>query len=700
MKIALVGETYAEDSLPFNASRSVNLYPVMDSTGKEVSALYGTPGLTLFGNLGTGPWSEVFPSRSTGRAFGVSGSQFYEINADGTGTVRGTLLQSNNIVYMVENPTQLAVCDGTNLYIFTYATNVFQQIVGGLSYVTNGTFSGGSTGWTLGSNWSIVSSQYAYAAAASSTLSQTSPLTLVSGITYTLTYTISGVQFVTDGTFQSAIDWTAGSGWVVGTGTATATASSAAVSQTAANTLVSGHTYNVSFTITRTAGTLACSLGGGTAGTAESASGTYNQVITAGSTQVIAFTGSSFTGTLSNVSITPTMAGNVTSSVAGVSGVTQSAPGIYTDTIVAGAGSQIVKFTGVGFTGTISDITVNDPANGFIGNIGNIDYIDGFFVAPENGTKQFYKSALNDGTSWNALDFASKTSTSDPLSRVKQAVGQLWLLGTEAGEVWSDTGASSFPFQRISGAKLTIGCQAPATAIEMDNSIFWVGQSKEGDSIVYRAFGFTPMRISTTPIEFLLKQATDPKNIRAISYQREGHLFYMLTGGGLPTSLCYDVTTKMWHERAFQNSQGFFETHLANCCMSWNGLTIVGDKNSGNLYILDENAFSDNGSPQVAERIYTNIAQEDKRMRFNRLSIFCENGVGTQSGQGVAPVMELYASKDGARTWLGPDLMTMGAVGAYQTKAVSRRLGIAEVMTFKLRISDPVKRRLIGSYLS
>ncbi len=174
----------------------------------------------------------------------------------------------------------------------------------------------------------------------------------------------------------------------------------------------------------------------------------------------------------------------------------------------------------------------------------------------------------------------------------------------------------------------------------------------------------------------------------------------MLTGGGLPTSVCYDVTTKMWHERAFQNSQGFFETHLANCCMTWNGKTIVGDKNNGNLYILDENAYSDNGSPQIAERIYTNIAQEDKRMRFNRLSIFIENGVGLQSGQGSAPVMELYASKDGARTWLGPDVMTMGAVGAYQTKCVSRRLGIAEVMTFKVRISDPVKRRLIGSYLS
>ena len=585
MKISLVGETYAEDSLPFNASRSINLYPVMDQTGKEVSALYGTPGLTLFGTLGTGPWSEVFPSRSTGRSFGVSGAQLYEINADGTGTARGSLLQSNNIVYMVENPTQLAICDGKNLYIFTYATNYFEQIVGSRQFTTNGSFAS-DTAWTKGAGWTIT----------------------------------GGVAVATGGI-------------------------STALTQNAAYTLVSGRSYTVVYTVSSlSAGTVTVSVGG-TAGTARSANGTYTETIKAGATQVIAF-------------------------------------------------------TGAGFTGDVGTVSIIDPANGFPGNIGNIDYIDGFFVAPVNNTKQYYKSALNDGTSWSAVDFASKTSTSDPLSRVKQAVGQLWLLGTEAGEVWTDTGASSFPFQRIAGAKLTIGCQAPATAIEIDNSLFWLGQSKEGANIVYRAFGFTPMRISTTPIEYLLSQATDPANIRALSYQREGHLFYMLTGGGLPTSLVYDITTKMWHERAYQNAQGFFETHLMSCAMSWNGKIIVGDKNNGNLYVLDESAYSDNGDPQIAERIFTNLSQEDKRIRFNRLSIFCENGVGLQSGQGSAPLMELSVSRDGGRNWIGPATASMGAVGAYQTKAVFRQLGVAEQITFKLRISDPVKRRLIGSYLS
>jgi hypothetical protein len=41
----------------------------------------------------------------------------------------------------------------------------------------------------------------------------------------------------------------------------------------------------------------------------------------------------------------------------------------------------------------------------------------------------------------------------------------------------------------------------------------------------------------------------------------------------------------------------------------------------------------------------------------------------------------------------------MGAVGQYQKKVEFRRLGVAEQLTFKIRISDPVKVAIIGSYL-
>ncbi len=584
MKIGLVGETYAEDSLPYNAQRSINLYAVLDQTGKEVGAMYGTPGLYIFGNLGTGPWRDEFKSEGTGRCFGISGSQLYEINADGTGTLRGSINQSSGTVYMCENPNQLAICDTQSLYIFTYATNAFAQIVGGREYCTNGNFTS-STGWTTGAGWSIGAGIATAAGAISTALTRNAAFTLVAGIAYTTTYTV----------------------------------------------------------LTASAGSISLSIGG-TAGTARTTAGTYTETIIAGATQVIAL-------------------------------------------------------TGAGFTGTIDNVTINDPAFGLPASIGSVSFLDGYFIANQNGTRRFYISSSNNGTAWNPLDFASKESSSDPLLRPIPAVGQLFNLGAITGEVWTNTGASAFPFQRIAGAKLTVGIYAPASAVEADNSLFWLGATREGWGIVYRANGFVPTRVSTTPIEEIIKTATDPTNIRGFSYQQDGHLFFMLTGGGLPTSLVYDITTKMWHERAYTNAQGAFEPHLAACFMSAFNKIIVGDRRNGNLYVLDIATYSDNGDALVSERIYTHISDEDTRIRYNRLVIGVENGVGLQTGQGSSPKLVLSISKDGARTWSDWQEASIGEVGKYQTKVAFRRLGIAEIMTFKARITDPVKRRIVGSYL-
>jgi len=108
---------------------------------------------------------------------------------------------------------------------------------------------------------------------------------------------------VTNGTFATDTGWTKGSGWTIAAGVATATgAISTAISQTAAITLVEGQAYRITYTITRSAGGLIPSIGG-TSGTERTASGTYNEVIVAGSSQTIAFTGNAFTGTLDTVLI-------------------------------------------------------------------------------------------------------------------------------------------------------------------------------------------------------------------------------------------------------------------------------------------------------------------------------------------------------------------------------------------------------------
>lgn len=583
VKIGVVGPSYNQISLPFDAQRSINFYAVLDQMGKEVAALYGTPGLVLFTNLGNAPIREMFNS-TTGRAFAICGSNFYEVDVAGVGTKRGTLDQSSGICYMAENAVQLVICDGTSLYVFTYATNTYQKIVGGLEYVNNGNFTSG-TGWTTGSGWSI-----------------------------------SG-------------------------GAANASSASSDLTTTAAFTIKANTAYTIEYTITVSSGT-------------------------------------------------------VTPKVGGVAGVTRTGAGTYTEVITTGASpTQAITFTGASFTGTLTAITMNDPAFGLPSSIGTITFLDSFILASQNDTGHFFKSAPNDATSWNALDFATAESSPDNLVRVIAAIGQLWLMGTDTGEIWTDTGAALFPFQKISGGKMTMGIMAPATAIELDNTLFWVGANEQGESIVFRASGFIPRRVSTTPIETAIRLANDQGNIRAFAYQEDGHVFYVLTGGGLATSLVYDITTDLWHERAFLNSQGAFEQHLGCCHMRAFGKQLVGDRNTGNIYILDVGTYDDNGNPLVSERIYTHLSDEDKRTRYNRLVIGAEPGVGNQTGLGTDPVIEMRLSKDGALTWSQWYSAPLGKAGNFKNKARFRRLGVAEQMTFAIRISEPVKRAIVGSYL-
>lgn len=697
MKIGLVGPTYQQISLPFDAQRTINLFPIMDQTGKEVASLEGTPGLILFGNLGNSVMRGEFAA-ANGRNFAVCGSGFFEVSADGTGNQLGSLNQSNGNVFIEENGVQIGICDGTNIYVMDYLTDTFKQITGGIEYINNGNFTSG-TGWTTGTNWTI-SGGFAKATNATSDLSATAASTLISGQSYTLEYEVDFASYVTNGLFQTNTGWTLGTGWIIAGGVASATATTGALSQTAPENLVSGEIYTVIFTVVRTAGTISVSLGGGTA-VAISASGTYSQQITAGATQIVAFTGASaFTGTLSNVTITLTGSGTVTPWIGGVAGITRSAPGAFTEIIVAGAGSQVIKFTGSAFIGNITAVTVNDQAFGLPSSVGSLTFLDAFGIATQNGTGHFFKSAANDLTSWNALDFATAESSPDNLVCAKAAVGQLWLQGTNTTEIWTNTGASSFPFQKISGGKMNMGILAAATSLELDNTLFWVGRNQQGKGVVYRAAGFTPRRISTEPMEIMIRAATDPSNMRAYSYQQDGHLFYLLTGGGLKTSLVYDITTDMWHERAYLNSQGQYEQHLGCCYMNAFGFHLVGDRTNGNIYIMDTNTYSDNGLPLSAERIFPHISDEAKRVRYNSLTIGAESGVGLQNGQGKSPVIELQLSKDGARTWSDSYFEPIGRAGDYLNKAEFRRLGVAETMTFKVRITDPVKRSFTGAYLN
>jgi len=145
----------------------------------------------------------------------------------------------------------------------------------------------------------------------SNTLTLAHPVTLTTSSVLTFnpvymmeigfTGTAGGVEHAVNGGFAADTDWTKGAGWTISAGTANATTSNAALSQTIAE-VTSGASYKVTYTVTRSAGSVRPSLGG-VNGTSRSTSGTYTDTITAGAGGVLAFTGTGFTGTIDVVSV-------------------------------------------------------------------------------------------------------------------------------------------------------------------------------------------------------------------------------------------------------------------------------------------------------------------------------------------------------------------------------------------------------------
>ena len=130
MRISLLGQS-GEDIEDDNSSQlTQNWYPHVASGGKSRLALYPTPGEALFKDIGVGPIRGGI--NYNGTYYMVSANKFYEVDAAGSSTERGTLNTSLGQVRMDHNGAfngkQIMIVDGTNGYIYNSEYQTFAQI--------------------------------------------------------------------------------------------------------------------------------------------------------------------------------------------------------------------------------------------------------------------------------------------------------------------------------------------------------------------------------------------------------------------------------------------------------------------------------------------------------------------------------------------------------------------------------------------
>lgn len=331
-----------------------------------------------------------------------------------------------------------------------------------------------------------------------------------------------------------------------------------------------------------------------------------------------------------------------------------------------------------------------DTTNGLV-QISDVDFqasdvvgfVDTYFIFNWKNTHKFFISNSNDGTAYDGLDFGEKLTFSDNLVTLIVNHKEVWLFGELATEVWFNRGAGSgFPFVEIESAYIERGCGAPHSVAKIDDTVFFLGE----DLIIYSVKGYQLQRISTHAIEFAIKSYTSVDDAFAFNYTDEGHKFYVLTFPSGSTWV-FDTESGMWHER---RSLGLDRWRI-NAHAYFNNKHYVGDFENGNIYELDLDTYTENGTEIQRIRTTTYVHAEGVPVYLDWLQIIIESGTGLNTGQGKDPQAMLQYSDDSGKIWSSEKWRTMGEIGDYARRVKWSQLGRFYQRIFRLVISDPIK---------
>jgi hypothetical protein len=353
-------------------------------------------------------------------------------------------------------------------------------------------------------------------------------------------------------------------------------------------------------------------------------------------------------------------------------------------------GSGLVEFTADGvntfiaagsfyYTDGAAVATITTPDDVQIVSVATIN---GYVICQVAESGVFYWLPPVD-TTLDALDFATAERWPDKGIAVRTTIDEVWFFNEQTTEVWVPTGNADAPFQRIEGRMFEVGCSSRATVVNLDNTIFWVGEVSSEGVFVYRG-GAVPEIVSTNGISERLNGATD---LSAFGYSHDGHSFYALRIGGVGTFV-YDISTKTWSEFA---SYGRDQWRPITAAAAPGAPLTLGDDETGQLWTLDPEVGNDDGQPII--RTVTGGVPTLQRGTIDNISI--QAAVGWSPNHDLEPVISLRFARD-LFTFKDRGTRSLGKRGEFNKRI--RWEGMGEIlppgMIIELTDSDDAQTRL------
>lgn len=382
--------------------------------------------------------------------------------------------------------------------------------------------------------------------------------------------------------------------------------------------------------------------------------------------------------------------------------------------------------------------------------VSEVGFLDGFFLALLSESRTFQASALKDATTWDPTDFAEVNEFGDNVVSMTVDHEQIILLGNTKSVIYANSGGSLFPFSYVEGSLIEEGCGAPDSAIQADNSIFWIKRDARGSGTAVRLAGYLSTRVSNHAVETAIQAYPTVEDVVSYSYQEGGHVFvvfYFPSAPGGGATWVYDILTGFWHQRGYNDPNfGAIIAHRSWVHTFAFGRHLVGDWAGPGVQTMSVSLYDDAGNPIRRIRRCPHLSEEAFRLFFRQFRLDCESGVGldfpgtwdagttyatnnyvtgsdglmyqsaadgnlnndptvsptwwVQSDKpGVYPQVCLRWSDDGGRTWSDEYWMSIGKQGAFDEQVWWTGLGSGRDRVFEVSVSDPIPWRLTDAYL-
>ena len=314
----------------------------------------------------------------------------------------------------------------------------------------------------------------------------------------------------------------------------------------------------------------------------------------------------------------------------------------------------------------------------------SIAFLNSFFFY--DSEDYWAASFPGDGFNISALDKGQAESVYDELLRVYTFKQQLFMLSSKSIEPWYITGGTEPPIARAEGGLSQIGIAGTYCVTHTQNALYFLGN----DRTVYRLNGYQPEQVSKIAINNAIENYSTVSDCIAWTMKYQGQDFVIFKFPSEGKTWGYSELFNEWFELATGDGQ-----YIANDYAFIYGKHLISDYASGNIYELDIDTYTDNGTTTPRERVLPVLLGEPlgaagKRVVCSRLELLLERGVGLATGQGSNPFVMVSVSEDGGKTFGNESFISPGVMGAYKQKVEWYGFASGYEIVFKVRITDPI----------